>query len=70
MRLFNADGSEEDVRKRRPLHRGCFRKKIAGNEQSFSTLAGIMKAVVTPPFVDLDIGLFLFLPAGSTARSR
>ncbi|HOO86474.1 MAG TPA: diaminopimelate epimerase [Synergistales bacterium] len=58
MRLFNADGSEGEMcgNGARCIARYAFEKKIAGNEQSFSTLAGIMKAVVTPPFVDLDMG--------------
>lgn len=58
MRLFNADGSEGEMcgNGARCIARYAFEKKIAGSEQSFSTLAGIMKAVVTPPFVDLDMG--------------
>ena len=58
MRLFNADGSEGEMcgNGARCIARYAFEKKIAGNEQSFSTLAGVMKAVVTPPFVDLDMG--------------
>jgi len=58
MRLFNADGSEGEMcgNGARCIARYAFEKGIAGNEQSFSTLAGIMKAVVTPPFVDLDMG--------------
>lgn len=58
MRLFNADGSEGEMcgNGARCIARYAFEKGIAGKEQSFSTLAGIMKAVVTPPFVDLDMG--------------
>jgi len=58
MRLFNADGSEGEMcgNGARCIARFAFEKKIAGREQSFSTLAGIMRAVVTPPFVDLDMG--------------
>lgn len=58
MRLFNADGSEGEMcgNGARCIARYAFEKGIAGAEQTFSTLAGAMKAVVTPPFVDLDMG--------------
>ncbi len=58
MRLFNADGSEGEMcgNGARCIARYAFEKGIAGAEQTFSTLAGTMKAVVTPPFVDLDMG--------------
>lgn len=58
MRLFNADGSEGEMcgNGARCIARYAFEKQIAGKEQAFSTLAGVMKAVVTPPFVDLDMG--------------
>lgn len=58
MRLFNADGSEGEMcgNGARCIARYTFEKKIAGAAQSFSTIAGIMKAAVSPPFVDLDMG--------------
>lgn len=58
MRLFNADGSEGEMcgNGARCIARYAFEKGIAGANQSFSTLAGIMKAVVEPPFVDLAMG--------------
>jgi len=58
MRLFNADGSEGEMcgNGARCISRYAFEKGIAGREQSFSTLAGIMRAVVDPPFVDLSMG--------------
>ena len=58
MRLFNADGSEGEMcgNGARCIARYSFEKGIAGEKQSFSTLAGIMKAVVEPPFVDLAMG--------------
>lgn len=59
MRLFNADGSEGEMcgNGARCISRYAFEKGIAGREQSFSTLAGIMRAVVDPPFVDLSMGI-------------
>ena len=58
MRLFNADGSEGEMcgNGARCIARYAFEKGIAGENQSFSTLAGLMKAVVEPPFVDLAMG--------------
>ena len=58
MRLFNADGSEGEMcgNGARCIARYAFEKRIAGSDQSFSTLAGIMRAVVDPPFVDLAMG--------------
>ncbi len=58
MRLFNADGSEGEMcgNGARCISRYAFEKGIAGREQSFCTLAGIMRAVVDPPFVDLSMG--------------
>ncbi|NLB83925.1 MAG: diaminopimelate epimerase [Synergistaceae bacterium] len=58
MRLFNADGSEGEMcgNGARCIARYSFEKGIAGVNQSFSTLAGIMKAIVEPPFVDLAMG--------------
>ena len=58
MRLFNADGSEGEMcgNGARCIARYAFEKGIAGVNQSFTTLAGIMKAVVETPFVDLAMG--------------
>ena len=58
MRLFNADGSEGEMcgNGARCIARYAFEKGIAGINQSFTTLAGVMKAVVEPPFVDLALG--------------
>ncbi len=58
MRLFNADGSEGEMcgNGARCIARYAFEKKIAGRRQSFSTLAGVMKAEVDSPFVSLDMG--------------
>jgi diaminopimelate epimerase len=58
MRLFNADGSEGEMcgNGARCVARYAFEKKIAGKTQSFSTLAGTMRAAVHPPFVELDMG--------------
>ncbi len=58
MRLFNADGSEGEMcgNGARCIARYAFEKGIAEANQSFSTLAGVMKAVVEPPFVDLAMG--------------
>ncbi|NLM71765.1 MAG: diaminopimelate epimerase [Synergistaceae bacterium] len=59
MRLFNADGSEGEMcgNGARCIARYAFHKGIAGAEQTFSTLAGVMRASVDPPFVDLDMGV-------------
>lgn len=58
MRLFNADGSEGEMcgNGARCIARYAFEKGIAGANQTFSTLAGVMKGVVEPPFVDLAMG--------------
>ncbi|MGI6252445.1 MAG: diaminopimelate epimerase [Aminivibrio sp.] len=58
MRLFNADGSEGEMcgNGARCIARYAYEKKIAGREQEISTRAGIMKAEVDSPFVDLDMG--------------
>ncbi len=59
MRLFNADGSEGEMcgNGARCIARYAFEKGIAGVEQTFSTLAGTMRASVKPPFVELDMGV-------------
>mgnify|MGYP000844957488 FL=1 len=58
MRLFNADGSEGEMcgNGARCIARYAHEKGIAGASHAFSTLAGIMRAEVEPPFVDLDMG--------------
>jgi|LSQX01.1.fsa_nt_gb diaminopimelate epimerase len=58
MRLFNADGSEGEMcgNGARCIARYAFEKNIAGREQRFSTLAGVMEATVDSPFVDLRMG--------------
>lgn len=58
MRLFNADGSEGEMcgNGARCIARYAYEKKIAGKRQNFSTIAGVMKAEVDSPFVNLHMG--------------
>lgn len=59
MRLFNADGSEGEMcgNGARCIARYAYERKICGRETKFLTLAGMMRATVTPPFVELDMGM-------------
>jgi diaminopimelate epimerase len=58
MRIFNSDGSEGEMcgNGARALARYAFEKKLAGSSMCFSTLAGLVQARVTPPYVELDMG--------------
>ena len=58
MRIFNADGSEGEMcgNGARALARYAFEKKLAGASMCFSTLAGLVKARVEPPYAELDMG--------------
>lgn len=58
MRLFNADGSEGEMcgNGARVLARLAFETGIAPSPMRFVTLAGVMEATVTPPFVELNMG--------------
>ena len=58
MRIFNADGSEGEMcgNGARVMARYAFEKKLAGQAQSFMTLAGRIKAQVEPPYAELDMG--------------
>ncbi|NLL36864.1 MAG: diaminopimelate epimerase [Fretibacterium sp.] len=58
MRIFNADGSESDMcgNGARALARYAHHTGLAGASMTFKTGAGLMKATVTPPWVELDMG--------------
>ncbi|GHV36467.1 diaminopimelate epimerase [Synergistales bacterium] len=58
MRIFNSDGSEAEMcgNGARAIARYAFEKKIAGESMSFTTGAGLIKAVVEPPYAELDMG--------------
>lgn len=58
MRVFNADGSEGEMcgNGARALARYAFEKGLAGASQCFSTPAGLMRAQVAAPYVELDMG--------------
>ncbi|GHS95575.1 diaminopimelate epimerase [Synergistales bacterium] len=60
MRIFNSDGSEAEMcgNGARVLARYAFDKNIAGKSMSFTTKAGLIKAVVEPPYAELDMGSF------------
>ncbi len=59
MRIFNADGSEANMcgNGARALARYAFENGIAGSSMLFKTGAGLMRAEVTPPWVELDMGV-------------
>ena len=58
MRIFNEDGSEGEMcgNGARALARYAFETKLTGASLCFSTPAGLMRAVVEPPYVELDMG--------------
>jgi diaminopimelate epimerase len=59
MRIFNSDGSEGEMcgNGARAIARYAFEKKLTVSDSTcFTTLAGLMRARVEPPFVELDMG--------------
>ena len=70
MRIFNADGSEAAMcgNGARVLARYAYERGIAPSPMRFETGAGMLEAVVEPPFAELDMGR-LDLASGLFGRS-
>jgi len=62
MRLFNADGSEGEMcgNGARCIARFAYERGLAPAEMTFETLAGLMRARVDGPFVEIDMGEYSF----------
>ncbi|MDR1978160.1 MAG: diaminopimelate epimerase [Synergistaceae bacterium] len=58
MRIFNSDGSEGEMcgNGARALARYAFERNLAEASMSFTTPAGLMRARVESPYVELDMG--------------